>query len=294
MPFSRPFCIFLTYFPVRGTDSKKREYHINMTRKPTRLFYIILAVLLIFTGCRQSEQSGAAPEQNVEILVSAASSLTNAFEEIGHIYEAETGHEVYFNFGGSGVLQLQIERGAPVDVFASAGQQQMDVLESQGLIVEKTRRNFIRNVLVVIVPENSELQLELFTGLGSHELERIALGNPKTAPVGQYAKQSLINLNLWNKLKHKLIFAENVHQVLYYVARGEVAAGIVYASVAAMAESEVTIAAKAPKSAHDPIIYPIAVLKRSENKTAAKQFIDLVLSKRGQKILMSYGFNSVQ
>lgn len=260
----------------------------------TQLFYITLTALLTFTCCQKTEKSGFASETDVEILVSAASSLTNTFEEIGRMYEQKTGKEVHFNFGGSGVLQLQIERGAPADVFAGAGQKQMNALEPQGLIVEKTRRNFARNVLVVVVPENADLQLRSFSDLGKPELNRMVIGNPKTVPAGQYARQSLISFNLWKKLKSKLIFAKNVRQVLYYVARGEVDAGIVYSSDAAIAKNEVSIVAKAPKKSHDPILYPIAVLEQSENKAAAKQFIELVLSKEGQKILTKYGFSSGQ
>ncbi|MGH7885135.1 MAG: molybdate ABC transporter substrate-binding protein, partial [Thermodesulfobacteriota bacterium] len=209
----------------------------NVARKKMGTFqfliclkYTLLLILLLFMYFQLSFKSTYASETSDEILVASASSLTNALEEIGDVYRSRTGIKVIFNFSASGVLQKQIERGAPVDIFASAGEKQMDTLESKGLIDDKTRMNFSTNNLVLVLPKSSKFNFKSFSDLDNPDLLRLAVGNPKTAPVGQYTKESLISLNLWDKLEPKLIFAENVRQVLDYIIRGEVDAAIVYSS----------------------------------------------------------------
>jgi len=228
-----------------------------------------------------------------EIVVSAAISLKDAFGESGTQYEENSGVRVLLNLGGSGLLQKQIETGAPVDVFASAGAQQMDVLQSARLIVESTRRNFASNRLVLVVPlEASTFQIHSFSDLVSPEVSRLAIGNPKTVPAGQYAEQVLKNLGIWDNLKNRLVPGENVRQVLEYVSRGEASAGIVYASDALVSAGKVSIVTEAPEDLHAPILYPIAVVREAESPQQARTFIDFVLSESGQSIMKKYGFLS--
>ncbi len=241
-----------------------------------------------FSGQRPPPQRGDARE----ILVAAAISLKDAFREIAQLYENRTGTKVSFDFGASGVLQKQIEGGAPVDVFASADEKQMDALAARALIIAETRRDFARNTLVLAVPSHAPVPIHSFQELENPNLTRVAIGNPKTVPAGQYARQLLENLNLWDALQPKLIFAENVRQVLDYVMRGEVDAGIVYASDVRMASERVSVAARAPKGFHDPIRYPIAVIRETRHPEASRRFVDLVLSAEGQEILHKHGFLS--
>ena len=231
-----------------------------------------------------------ATQKGGEILVSAAISLKEAFDEIGSLYEKQTGIRARFNFGASGLLQKQIEAGAPVDVFASAGEKQMDDLQTKGLIVPESRRDFAGNALVLIAPAHSKIVLRSFADLARLEIGRVAIGSPKTVPAGQYAEEALRNLKLWDAIQPKLILAENVRQVLDYVTRGEVDAGIVYASDMAGAHEETVIAAQAPKGSCSPIEYPIAVVKQTGEGRNAQRFIDLVLSRTGQAVLKKYGF----
>jgi molybdate transport system substrate-binding protein len=169
----------------------------------------------------------------------------------------------------------------------------MNALASKDLISADTRRDFARNELVLIVPPGeAEKRLAGFNLLIQTSVHKIANGNPQTVPAGLYAQQLLTNMNLWAQVQPKLVLAEDVRQVLDYVARGEVDAGIVYTSDAA-AQDKVTIAVRAPEDKHDPILYPIAVIKESQHADAAWQFIDLVLSAEGQDVLTKYGFISV-
>lgn len=257
-----------------------------------KITFPIVFFLCLLVGCvgNSSGLKENVNSENQNLTVSAAVSLKDAFNEIGAIYRAKTGRTINFNFGASGALQKQIETGAPVDAFASAGERQMDELEAKDLIDKETRRNFARNKLVLILPPDSKSNVADFTDLSKADVVKIAVGNPKTVPAGQYTEQVFDRMNIKNSLQAKLIFAEDVRQVLDYVVRGEVDAGIVYATDAKTAGEKVRVAAVAAENAHAPILYPIAAIKESAQKQAASEFVDLVLSSEGQNILRKYGF----
>lgn len=217
-------------------------------------------------------------------------SLKEAFGEIGRVYTERTGIRVHFNFAASGILQKQLEAGAPVDVFASAGKKQMDDLEAKGLIHSETRRDFARNALVLVVPAGHSSTSVSFDDLAGPRVKRIAIGNPKTVPAGQYTRQLLENLGLWSRIEGRLVPAEDVRQVLDYVAREEVECGIVYASDVPVAQGKVAVAVRAREDLHDPILYPIATIADSRRETEAARFIELVLSPEGQSLLAAQGF----
>ncbi len=253
---------------------------------------MILGLAIPFSSCGpRTRQGGSGPKS---IVVSAAVSLENAFVKIAKLYTARTGSKVDFSFGASGNLEKQIEAGAPVDVFASAGEKEMDQLQSQALIEPGTRADFAGNVLVLVVPADSKLQLDSFRQLDGPQVKRLALGDPKTVPAGFYAQQAIEHLDLWPGLQSRLIFAEDVRQVLDYVMRGEVSAGIVYATDVEIAGGKVRQAAEAPEGTYGPVRYPIAVVKGCAHPEAADQFIKIVLSPEGQDILKDYGFLAVK
>jgi molybdate transport system substrate-binding protein len=225
-----------------------------------------------------------------QIVVSAAISLKEAFSEIGRLYQNRTSSQVIFSFATSGELEKQIEAGAPVDVFASAGEKEMDQLQTKQFIDQVTRADFARNILVLVVPTDSKLELHSFVDLERPTVKRLAIGNPKTVPAGEYAQQLLHKIQLWPKLQSQLVLAENVRQVLDYVVREEVDAGIVYGTDVQIGQGKARLAARAPDLDDDPIRYPIALVKDSVNARAAKQFVDLVRSPEGVRILEKYGF----
>lgn len=247
---------------------------------------VALWVALGFTGCVVSLAYG----QTGQIVVGAAISLKEAFSEIGAVYQRRTGTAVTFSFGASGELEKQIEEGAPIDVFASAAEKEMDDLQRMNLIVASTRADFVHNVLVLVIPAASKLRIHSFSDLENPAVTKIAIGDPKTVPAGQYAQELLRNTRLWPKLQSRLILAENVRQVLDYVARDEVDAGIVYATDVQIAHGRVLTAARAPNNDYGPILYPLAVVKSSLDKKAAKEYVDFVLSPEGVQILEKHGF----
>jgi molybdate transport system substrate-binding protein len=224
-----------------------------------------------------------------ELTVSAAASLANAFSEIGHRFEnlhSET--KVIFNFAASGALLQQISQGAPVDVFAAADQQTMNRAQEQRLIVPASRKNFVCNRLVLIAPHGRKLTL---SGLGDLELplvKRVALGNPATVPAGRYAQEGLIRAGLWETLQPKLIFGASVRQVLDYVSRGEVEAGFVFSTDAAIVPGKVKILAEIKMQ--QAIVYPVALVAASPKQDLGQQFLNFLSSPEGMAIFEKYGF----
>ncbi len=257
----------------------------------------ILTIALLASGCTDTNEDinpreGAEQAQVTTITVSAAASLTEAFNEIEEKFEEENPDiDVNYNFAGSGTLRMQIEGGAPIDAFASASQNHMDLLSEQSLIVEDSREDFAANTVVLITPDGNELDINGPEDLTSSEVGTISIGNPETAPVGRYTVEALEAEGLWEELEAKTLLADDVKQVLVYVERGEVDAGFVYSTDAATSEQgTIDIAATLPTVT--PISYPIAVTSASENKEEAQTFVDFVSSDQGRAILESYGFTA--
>jgi molybdate transport system substrate-binding protein len=231
--------------------------------------------------------SGAACA--ADLTVSAAASLTNAFNEIGPAFEAASpGTKVQFNYGASGVLLQQIAKGAPVDVFASADEETMNQAEQQGLVKVGTRLNFVRNSLVVIVPHDAGFVPKALPDLNNPVVKRVAIGLPASVPVGRYTKAVLEKAQLWPAIEAKMIGSQTVRQALDYVARGEVEAGFVYSTDAALMPDKVRVAFTVPTDT--PVLYPIAPVTSASNTAAARAFVSYVASPPGQAVLAKYGF----
>lgn len=223
-----------------------------------------------------------------DLTVSAAASLSNALRDLAPMFEAgNPGVTVRLNFAASGALLQQIARGAPVDVFASADEETMDQAQAQGLVRAGERRNFASNALVVVVPSQGQAPRAL-AELAHPGYQRIAIGLPSSVPVGRYAKGVLERVGLWQAIEPKMIGAQSVRQALDYVARGEVDAGFVYASDAAIMQDKVRTALRVPTE--KPVLYPIAPVAASGNYRAAQRFVAFVNSPAAQAVLAKYGF----
>ena len=233
--------------------------------------------------------ASAAAVAAAEITVSAAASLTNAFRDVGAAFEAANpGTRVRFNFAASGPLLQQIAHGAPVDVFASADAETMDQAERRGLVRAGSRADFATNALVVVVPRDAAAPPRSLADLLAPAFRRVAIGVPASVPVGRYTQAALEKANLWARIEAKMIGAQSVRQALDYVARGEVEAGFVYATDAALMAERVKVAFKVPTEA--PVRYPIAVVAASAHADAAQRFVTYVLSPPAQATLRRHGF----
>ncbi|WP_027367978.1 molybdate ABC transporter substrate-binding protein [Desulfocurvibacter africanus] len=229
------------------------------------------------------------PARAAELTVSAAASLTDAFNEIKPLFEAaHHGNTLVMNFAASGPLYKQIEQGAPVDVFASANQKWMNEAEKKGFVAAGTRKDFAANALVLAVPADNPAKIRSTADLEKKGVQRIALGTPETVPAGQYAKQALVKAGKWDALAPKFIYGESVRQVLDYLARDEVDAGFVYATDAAKEREKVYVLSEI--ELEQPVTYPIAVMADSTHKDLALSFLDFLGSDEGRAILSKWGF----
>lgn len=231
-----------------------------------------------------------AAARGESINVAAAISLREALAQTAGDYEKASGDHVEMTFGSSGQLLAQIKSGAPIDVFVSAAQAQVDELIEKKLVEKSTRQVVAGNKLVLVVPGDAKDAINSFEQLTSAGVKRVAIGEPKTVPAGMYAMQVLKKLKIDEKLEEKLLYGANVRQVLDYVQRGEVSAGVVYATDAKEAGDKVKVVATADASTHDPIRYPAVIVKASAKQEAAKKFLEYVRGEKGQAVLRAKGF----
>ena len=234
----------------------------------------------------------AAPASADTITVAAAVSLRDALTDIASRFKSETKHDVRFVFGSSGQLMAQVKNGAPVDLFISAADQQVDELLKESLVLEETRRVVAGNTLVLIVPAGAKSPPTGFSDLSDPRHKRIAIGDPKTVPAGDYAMQLLRALEIADAVAPRTIHGTNVRQVLGYVERGEVGAGIVYHTDALASGDKVQIVERADDRLHGPINYTAIVVKATKRQPAAKQFLDDLGTEPSRKALEDRGFST--
>jgi molybdate transport system substrate-binding protein len=260
------------------------------------LAILLVAVLLASCGPAAMTVPPTAKAEPRTLTVFAASSLTEAFTEIGKDFEAaHPGVTVAFNFAGSGALRTQLEQGAAADVFASANQAEMDTLVTDNLVMANSSQVFLNNSLVVILPAGNPANIQTLQDLGDPGI-KLVLGD-RTVPAGKYARQVLANLDKdpafapdfnTRVLANVVSNETNVRQVAAKVQLGEADAGIVYVSDAAAAPDLKTIAI--PAAANVIAKYPLAVLINAPQPGLASEFIAFVLSSDGQMILKNWGF----
>ena len=224
-----------------------------------------------------------------ELTVFAAANLTDALKEIGAVYEKQSGDRIIFNFSASSTLARQIEEGAPADIFFSADEAKMDGLEKKGLILKDTRKSRLSNSLVIVVPAEGGAAIENARDLATDKVKRLALAEPKTVPAGIYAKEFLQKQKLWPAVEAKVIPCENVRAALAAVESGNVEAGIVYKTDAAISK-KVKVAYEVPRSEGPEIRYPMAVVRDSSHVAAARKLLDCLNSQDSARVFRARGF----
>jgi len=251
----------------------------------------IVASFILASSLQFFTPSPLVAQVNTALLVSAAASLQDALQELKPIFQKTNGNvTVNYNFGASGALQQQIEQGAPADIFFSAAEKQMNALESKGLTIPDTQRNLLTNRLVLIMPSDSKLNLVNFRQLTDNNVKRIAVGEFRSVPAGQYAEQALKKLGILEQVRPKLVFGSNVRSVLAAVETGNADAGIVYLTDAKTSKQVKVVATE---NLHSPIVYPIAVIKSSKNPQAAREYIQFLSGKQARTVFEKYGFGIV-
>ena len=271
---------------MAGCSSKPQETTAAATEAETTAEETIAAEI---EAESKEEEKADLGEQS--ILVAAAASLKNAYEDklIPMFEEQYPGVTVEGTYDSSGKLQTQIEEGLEADVFMSAATKQMKALDDEGMIASDSIVNLLENKIVLIVPAGSDSKIDSFEKIG--DAASIALGDPESVPAGQYAKEALTNLNVWDSIQDKVSFGTNVTEVLNQVAAASADAGIVYATDAASKADQVTVVAEAPEgSLEKKVIYPVAVVKATTHEDAAKAFVDFLQTPEALAVFESYGF----
>ena len=242
------------------------------------------ALLIAFAAALPAKASAET------ITVFAAASLKDALDANVKGFRAGSSDRVVVSYAASSALAKQIVAGAPADIFISADLEWMDYLDQRKLIKRDTRRNLLRNRLVLIAPADSKVSVEIVPGFALAKLlgnGRLAMANPDAVPAGKYGKAALEALGVWKDVQSKVASAENVSAALVLVARGEAPFGIVYRTDAAV-DPKVRVVGTFPENTHPPIVYPIALTASA--KPAAKAFMDWLGKPEAREIFKKFGF----
>ncbi len=243
--------------------------------------FIVVLVLVSSMACRSS------PSAPVTLTVSAAADLTPAFEELGKLFENETGIKVTFNFGSTGQLTQQIEQGAPVDLLAAANVRFVEELERQNLIFPDTKALYAQGRITIWTRSDSPLKLEQPQDLVKPEVRRIAIANPEHAPYGEAARQALQSAGIWDRVSSRLVFGENISQTLQYAETGNVDVAIVALSLSVNSQGRWVLISD---QLHQPLNQALAVIKSTRHETEARRFAGFINSPEGRPIRRKYGF----
>ncbi len=250
-----------------------------------RLLSLILLPALLLTGCGPASSSPTpAP---VELTVAAAADLQFAFTEIGALYEQQTGNKVIFSFGSTGQLAQQIENGAPFDLFAAANISFVDDLAKKNFVDPDTVVHYARGRIVLAVNRASGITATSLNDLLSDKITHIAIANPEHAPYGVAAKEALQSAGVWDQVKPKIVYGENVRQTLQFIQTGDAQVGIVSLSVANVPEITWSLI---DDSLHNPLDQALAVVSSSSHKEEARKFAAFINGPLGRPIMRKYGF----
>lgn len=257
---------------------------------PVRMAFAFAAGLLFLgvPGCGQGPVSPPPSGSRGSVTALVAASTQDAIRESATGFTAETGIEVKLNSDDSSKLATQIVNGAPADLFLSANEKWAEFVQAKGFALETV--SLLGNGLVIIVPRGNPARIAQPKDLARPAVKRLALAGP-TVPAGIYARQALTKLDLWRELDqaNKIIEGENVRVALTYVERGEAEAGIVYATDATIS-NRVEVVSTFAAGVHEPIVYPLILLKAGEQNEAAQKFYAFLRSPRAAEIFRKYGF----
>jgi molybdate transport system substrate-binding protein len=247
---------------------------------------LFACALLVVCACQSSTPKPGQAGSD-ELIVAAASNLTDAFAEIRSRFTSKTNIRVVLSFGATADLARQIENGAPFDVFAAADTEHIEQLERKGLITPGTRAVYARGRLVIWLPPGTKLKVEHIEDIKAKAFERIAIAKPDVAPYGHAAVESLQKLGIWNEVADRVIYAQNVSQTKQYAATGNAEVAFIPLALVKPGEGNyLEVAAEL----HQPLDQAMGIIKDSMKQAAAQQFVDFLLSDEGQELLAKKGY----
>ena len=278
--------MMMTESPLSVPNVSGRVTSVKQLLKFYALLLLALTAASIAASCRShGPENGQTNSQ--DLIVAAASNLTDAFAEVGPRFTGETGIRVVFSFGATADLARQIENGAPFDVFAAADTEHVEQLERKGLLAPGTRAVYARGRLVIWLPPGSNLKIERIQDIAAKAFDRIAVAKPDVAPYGRATVESLRTLGIWNEVERKVVYAQNVSQAKQYAATGN--AEVAFIPLALLKPGEGSYL-EVDEETHQPIDQALGIIKDSTNQVAARQFVGFLLSDEGQELLSRKGY----
>jgi len=251
---------------------------------------VLAAALLLVISFAPSCHSGTnSTSRDDELTVAAAADVAPAFEEIGRAFEQQHHVKVVFSFGSTGMLTQQIENGAPMDLFAAASVEYIDRLDKEGLIIPGTKALYGRGRITLWTARESNLNVQEIADLTRSEIKRIAIANPEHAPYGVAAREALQKANVWDAVKSKLVFGENIRQTLQYAQTGNADVAIVALSLSIQSDGHWVLV---PEELHQPLDQALGVIKGTKHESQARSFADFIKIPPGQEVLRKYGFRA--
>src|SRR6185503_3905250 len=261
-------------------EASSRKVSLDENSHRVLVSFFLLTLLTFGFACR-------APETAQELTVAAASDLTTAFEEIGRDFEAREKIKPVFVFGSTGMLTRQIENGAPFDVFAAANESYIDQLGQKGVLIEGTKAIYARGRITMWTTGESTLKLEKIEDLANPEVHRIAIANPDHAPYGLAARQALETAGIWETVKPKLVYGDNIRQTLQFAETGNVEVAIVALSLSKESHGRWSLI---PEELHKPLDQGLGIMKSTKNEQSARAFSTFLTGPQGRAIMQKYGF----
>ena len=249
---------------------------------------LLLVLLTLLAAACGSEGEGQTSSAQGELLVAAAADLSYAFDEIGALFEAETGAKVTFSYGSSGLLASQIEGGLPADIYSSADTRYVDQIREKGLIVPGTDQVYALGRLALASSTKAGLALTELSELGMPEVKQIAIANPQHAPYGRAAEEALRNAGLWDDLQPRIVYGQNVRQATQFVESGNAEAGLIALSLAINSSGLTYVLVD--DSLHQPIRQELAIVAGTKNEDLARRFVAFLTGAEGQAVMEKYGF----
>ncbi|MBP3951442.1 molybdate ABC transporter substrate-binding protein [Bacillus suaedae] len=244
-------------------------------------FLGLLVFFILISGCESTNE-----EQT--LYVAAASDLFNALTEIGDEFTKETGIQIEYTFGSTGLLTQQIQEGAPFDLFTAAHESYIDKLIEVDAVDANSKEYYAIGRMVLVAADSNEQKIDS-SFLLDPNTKTITIANPEHAPYGKAAKETLESWGIWEEIQPKLVFAENIRQAYQFVESENADVGFIALSLMNEAEFNYELIDEAN---HKPILQALAIPKQSEQPELSKQLADFIISSKGQEILKSYGFDT--
>ncbi|HZT31488.1 MAG TPA: molybdate ABC transporter substrate-binding protein [Bryobacteraceae bacterium] len=245
----------------------------------------LLVLVAALSACHHQPPEGLPTKS--EVLVGAAANLTDVFRRIGQRFESQTGIHPVFSFAATAQLAQQIEYAAPFDVFAAADTAHVQELDRKGLLLPRSRAVYVRGVLALWIPPHTGTAVHTIRDLVSPQVRMIAIANPKLAPYGEAAVEALQRVGIWERVKGKVVYAENINMARQYGSSKN--ADAVFTAYS-LVFSEPGAVIRVEEGLHQPINQELAIVARAKNHDNARRFVDFLLSAEGKAILRGYGY----